>query len=120
MNLGALPVVECNRWDPTVCPPALGGTATLERRIYFWSTEAGQAHQAELAAWEAARAAEAAEAAEAEALIAQSMSLVPDLISCQACGRQFEESLLDIQMRCPQCRDREFHPRLPSNPPEIP
>lgn len=114
MNLGTLPVVECNRWDPmTEASPASDFTVE-ERRYYYWRGEAGMAHRAQLAAWEAARAAEAAEAAEAEALIAQSMSLVPDRIACQVCGGQFEESLLDVQMRCPSCQGHALQPHLPT------
>jgi predicted Zn-ribbon and HTH transcriptional regulator len=112
MNLGALPVVECNRWDPPSRIPIGRVDALADRRARFWITEKGRVHLEQLAAWEAARAAEAAEAAEAEVLIAQSMSLVPDQVACQACGRQFEETLLDVQMRCPGCQGHALQPRL--------
>ena len=102
MNLGSLPVVECNRWEPV----GYG-------RKLFWDSQDGRHHRAQLDAWEAARAAEAAEVAEAQVLIDQSMSLEPNHIACQVCGGQFEETLLDVQMRCPQCRVRELEPRLP-------
>jgi len=83
IDLGALPVVECNRWE---CQRP--DRAALE-------------HNRRVQEWEAARAAAAEEAAVIEQQIAESMAVA--LIHCQGCGREFEESALDITMRCRNC-----------------
>ncbi len=127
MPLGALPVVECNRWEPRVPPGVIlvRGTRGVETRNreqpreaverLFWDSAAGQAFRADVAAWEAARAAESLEAAEAERLIAQSMET--PTIACQVCGNRFEEHELDIQMRCGGCRGANLQPRASKETP---
>lgn len=121
MPLGALPVVECNRWEPRVPPGVIlvRGTRGVETRNreqpreaverLFWDSAAGQAFRADVAAWEAARATEVLEAAEAERLIALSMET--PTIACQVCGNRYEEQELDIQMRCGECRGANLQPR---------
>jgi hypothetical protein len=112
MPLGALPVVECNRWEPQGAPsrredwtdPARWQRSTLE------SSGSGQRYLADVAFWEHARAFEQAEATEADRLIAQSMAEAPT-IACQVCGNRFEEAELDIQMRCPGCIGSSLQPR---------
>jgi hypothetical protein len=60
-ELGALPVVQCNRWDPVLSET----DALLQiRRKYLETTEDGQRYQRELAAWNA-RQVELAKADEA-------------------------------------------------------
>lgn len=126
MPLGALPVVECNRWSPRLpvgtpvvrgrdgMEPAHGRVATHktadQHHTAFWDTAAGQRFRADVADWEAARAAEQAEAAQAERLIAQSLFETPT-IACQVCGNRFEERELDIQMRCRGCQSANLQPR---------
>jgi len=115
MPLGALPVVECNRWDPGgVFRDSHGHeleASTKEDRIFlFWQREAGADYRARVGAWEAARAAEQSEAAEAERLIAQSMADTPT-IACQVCGQKFEKHELDDQMRCRSCNGVSLQPR---------
>lgn len=114
MPLGALPVVECNRWDPSgVFRDSYGhelDAPTREERIHlFWQGEPGAKYRAQVAAWEDDRAVEQAEAAEAERLIAQSMET--PTIACQVCGNRYEEHELDIQMRCGGCRGANLRPR---------
>jgi hypothetical protein len=66
-ELGALPVMQCNLWEPI---------ADVERRErenrirLFESSDRGQSYAAELAAWQAVRDAEAAEDASADDEIA--------------------------------------------------
>src|SRR5512138_3192379 len=103
MPLGALPVVECTRWEPVTLP----GEVYVHREDLcrvFWESRAGRRFRAEVSAWEAARAQEQARAAEAEALIAQSMAAVPNQIRCQFCGREFDQAELDVSMSCAGCR----------------
>jgi len=112
MPLGALPVVECNRWDPIGAPsaredwldPARWLQTTLE------SSASGRKYLADLAFWEQARACEQSDAVEAERLIAQSMAETPT-IACQVCGNRFEEYELDVQMRCRSCVGANLQPR---------
>lgn len=107
MPLGALPVVECNRWDPEQLTRDRGVSVS---RSDFGKSAAGLAYRDAVACWEEARAAEQAEAAEAEARIAQSMAQTP-LVACQVCGRGFEEHELDVQMRCRGCQTAPLQPR---------
>lgn len=97
MPLGALPVVECNLWDPA--PDA----QLEERRAAFARSGSGIDYNNALEVWGANHAAVLAEEEEASRLIAQSVAGAP-LIACQSCGQQFEETDLDIEMRCAQCR----------------
>ncbi len=110
MPLGALPVVECNRWMPSEWPPLAPVRVLATKRASV------DQYDRDLAAWESARAREVTEAAETEQLIAQSMALTPSLIACQVCGKGFEESDLDIEMRCPTCRSHfpSLNPRIPN------
>ncbi len=79
MALGALPVIQCNRWDP------LTYTSSGEpedrglwgNRNAFWSSRAGTEHRAQVSAWQRAREAEVAEAREADELIAESLRINP-------------------------------------------
>lgn len=116
MPLGALPVVECNRWDPQGAPSGRGDWADPEEwsRATLKSSISGRKYLADLALWESARAAEALEAAEAERLIAQSMET--PTIACQVCGNRYEEQELDIQMRCGGCRGANLQPRATAVP----
>lgn len=63
MNLGSLPVVQCNRWRPKGMPPG-AFMSTLEGRQYLKSVEE----------WEADRQRSSQEAAEIERLIEESLS----------------------------------------------
>jgi DNA-directed RNA polymerase subunit RPC12/RpoP len=105
--LGALPVVECNRWEPQL--PTTNRIAD-QTQLRFWDSAAGQRFRADVADWEVARATEQSEAAEAERLIAQSMAETPT-IACQVCGNRFEEHELDVQMRCRSCVGANLQPR---------
>lgn len=67
MELGDLPVLECNRWSPQSDLPQALAADTFNR------SPAGQQFAAEVAAWEAARQAELEAAAKAEALIQESL-----------------------------------------------
>jgi hypothetical protein len=67
MPLGALPVIQCNRWNPA---PDCGQEANQQM---FSASPEGAKYAADVAGWEAARAAELEEAKEAERLIAQSL-----------------------------------------------
>jgi hypothetical protein len=69
MDLGATPVVECNRWSPRMYGDGGLNDAVIRNRDQFWQSRAGQEHAQAVAAWEAARAREAAQAQEAEQLI---------------------------------------------------
>ncbi len=109
MPLGSLPVVECSRWHPE----ASRSTPASEAREHFHSSVRGRQFRAEVAAWEEARAAEAAQAAKAERLIAHSMSLLPDQIVCQVCGRRLARDEIDAEARCCCCRADNLNPRLP-------
>lgn len=111
MNLGALPIVECNLWDP-IDPDDHQSNETERRRYRFRTTLKGQAYETSVAFWEAARAAEQSEAAEADRLIAQSMTEAPT-IACQVCGKAFGEHELDIETRCAGCRGANLLPRQP-------
>lgn len=113
MPLGALPVVDCNRWEPSV--PGMDLSVVLSPRSSreaFWRSDEGRQFRAQIENWERRQATMAAEDAEAEALIAKSMSIAPQ-IACQICGRKFEESALDVQMRCAGCRATPLLPRQP-------
>ena len=96
MPLGELPVVECNLHEPRVA-----------------SINIMDEYRASVAAWEAERSAEASDVAEAEQLIETSLAESPE-IACQACGRRFPETELDIEMRCGGCRSRILKPRTTS------
>lgn len=119
MPLGALPVVECNRWDPDIDVdgfwPDDPQIRPEQRRREFWGRPAGVAHRDAIACWEESRAAEQAEAAEADRLIAQSMAETPT-IACQVCGNRFEEHELDVQMRCRSCVGANLQPRATPAP----
>jgi len=76
MPLGALPVTDCNRWDPDARAFApnscvLDRNTRDRRRVAFYATAAGREFQSQLADWERARAAEQDESAEAERLLAE-------------------------------------------------
>jgi hypothetical protein len=113
MPLGALPVVECNRWDPE-SPSSDRGIPVA--RADFQRSAAGVAYREAVAVWEGQRAFEAAEAEKAERLIAESMATAPDT-ACQVCAQFFHENELDIEMRCPGCRGGRLQP---SKPPQTP
>jgi predicted Zn-ribbon and HTH transcriptional regulator len=107
MPLGALPVVECNRWEPS--PPSSDRGIGVSRSD-FEQSPSGLAYRDAVTCWEKARAAETLEAAKAERMIALSMAETPT-IACQVCGNRFEEAELDIQMRCPGCIGASLQPR---------
>lgn len=76
MSLGALPVTECNRWDPDYREFAPTACVTdrqtrARRRELFYLTDAGRAFRGQLEDWERARAAEQEESVEAEQLLAE-------------------------------------------------
>lgn len=73
MPLGATPVVDCNRWEPSI-PSA----ATRDVRDRFWDSAEGRKHLEALEAWTRARELEAAAALEAERLIAEAEALRVD------------------------------------------
>lgn len=106
MPLGSLPVVDCNLWDPE--PSGVGDGPSLRegRRAEFWSSGPGADHLTALKRWEDNRAVADAEDEEARQLIARSMDAAPPQIACQSCGQTFNESELDIEMRCTSCRSR--------------
>jgi predicted Zn-ribbon and HTH transcriptional regulator len=113
MPLGALPVVECNRWDPDIDVDGFwpeDGIRPASRRNAFLASPAGLTYRDAVACWEEARAAEQTEAAEAERLIARSMDETPT-IACQVCGKRFEEHEVDVQMRCRSCVGASLQPR---------
>lgn len=76
MPLGALPVTDCNRWDPDARAFApnssiLDRNTRARRRDAFYATAAGREFQSQLADWERARAVAQDESAEAERLLAE-------------------------------------------------
>lgn len=115
MNLGALPVTECNRWDPDCrsfvnVPPGpnrmnvLGELGTQEgRRKFFQESEQGRAFHQSLADWESARATEAAEATEAESLMAGVLEDASTKRACQFCGQRFPPAEVDDTGSCSGC-----------------
>jgi len=98
MNLGALPVTDCNRWDPDVPGGTLGG-----RRHLFAQSQDGQEFATEVKGWEATQAAEAAEAAEAESLMAGVLEDASARRACQFCGHGFPPTEIDDSGSCPGC-----------------
>lgn len=70
MELGAMPVVHCNRWDP------LSQAGELQQAMAvtaFWQSRAGEEYRSAVQAWDRARDQESREAAEIEQLIADSV-----------------------------------------------
>jgi hypothetical protein len=74
MPLGALPVIQCNRWDPYL---PTGDLVHENQRAYAGSA-AGLRYEAEVRAWVEARDRELDDAREAEELIAQSLRVSGD------------------------------------------
>lgn len=100
MNLGALPVTECNRWDPDV-----DGTTTAVRRKTWQGTREGRTFEIRVAEWEAARRAEAHEASEAERLVAGALEAA-NALACQFCGKRFPATEIGALGECSSCGPR--------------
>lgn len=102
-NLGALPVTECNRWDPL----SSSGADQMRARISeFMDTMEGRAHAQSIADWERARSAELEEAREAERLMAGALEEDQARRACQFCGQRFTPNDLDAQGACSDCAPR--------------
>jgi hypothetical protein len=122
MNLGSLPVPECNRWDPDVrafvnvppgpnrmnVPSELG---TREgRRAFFHASQTGQAFARSVQDWELARSTLAEEAAEAERLMAGALEDASERVACQFCGLLYRRNDLDSNSVCSNCETRAYVP----------
>ncbi len=78
MALGALPVTQCNRWNPYHDAATQRSEDMEWNRQEFSRSQEGAEFRQRVLDWEAARARELAEAAEAEQLIADSLAGTSD------------------------------------------
>jgi hypothetical protein len=73
-ELGKLPILQCNRWEPVDPVTKRGLDAARER---YWATPEGQAHQVQIAAWKAARDLELATETAARSHAAEDLAAMP-------------------------------------------
>jgi hypothetical protein len=107
-NLGDLPVLECNRWEP-VFESDLRELA--QRRHVFMESERGQTYKRELAEWHEARAAEEALATEAAGPFISAVVVTVD-------GREYEIAVDGDPMTIRQLRQRAYDSAYwPPSPP---
>lgn len=103
MSLGAMPVVQCNRWQPLVVD-AQGLDRVLvthAHKMEFWKSPEGQQYVQAVDAWETARELEAKEALEAERLIAESLAAQQELARLDDLADQYTYILTSVATLSP-------------------